>query len=141
MSLKGPIISVEDDEDDQYLIGETLKNLGVPNEVRFFPNGEAALQYLETTTEQPFLILCDINMPLMNGLELRQRILANQHLAQKAIPFIFLTTAATPQIIRTAYDATVQGFYKKATDYASMQHQLKLIIDYWQHCMHPTNPV
>jgi CheY-like chemotaxis protein len=139
MSLKGPIISVEDDEDDQYLIGETLKNLGVTNEIRFFPNGEAALHYLETTTEQPFLILCDINMPLMNGLELRQRIIASDNLSQKAIPFVFLTTAATPQLVRTAYDATVQGFYKKATDYGGMQQQLKLIIDYWRSCLHPTS--
>jgi len=43
MSLKGPIISIEDDEDVQYLIGEAIQRLDIPNELRFFSNGEVAL--------------------------------------------------------------------------------------------------
>ncbi|WP_080237034.1 response regulator [Spirosoma rigui] len=137
MSLLGPIISIEDDEDDQYLIEQTINQLNIPNELRFFSNGETALHYLQTTTEQPFLILCDVNMPIMNGLELRHLINQSEYLREKSIPFIYLTTAANAQLVREAYDATVQGFYKKASDYAGMRHQIKLIIDYWQACLHP----
>ncbi|WP_428667684.1 response regulator [Runella sp.] len=139
MSLIGPIISVEDDTDDQYLISQIIGSLDLPNELIFFPNGKTALHYLETTAEQPFLILCDINMPVMNGIELRDHINKSEFLRRKSIPFVFLTTAANAQLIRIAYDAAVQGFYKKATSYAKFQQQLKLIIEYWQSCLHPNS--
>jgi CheY-like chemotaxis protein len=141
MSLLGPIISVEDDEDDQYLIEQTIQQLDIPNKIRFFANGEAALHYLETTTEQPFLILCDVNMPVMNGLEFRHLINQSDYLREKSIPFVYLTTAGNAQLVREAYEATVQGFYKKASDYAGMRHQIKLIIDYWQTCLHPNREI
>ncbi|WP_229312239.1 response regulator [Larkinella punicea] len=139
LSLKGPIISIEDDEDDQFLLGQIVKQLDIPNEIRFFPNGQLALQYLEATDEQPFLILCDINMPIMNGLELRRRINQNETLRQKSIPFVYLTTAANPDIIREAYEQEVQGFFQKATDYAGFQQQMKLLVVYWQNCLHPNS--
>ncbi|AEI47470.1 response regulator [Runella slithyformis] len=139
MSLIGPIISVEDDTDDQYLISQIIQSFELPNKLIFFPNGKMALHYLETTKEKPFLILCDINMPVMNGLELREHINKNEFLRRKSIPFIFLSTAANAQLIHIAYDAAVQGFYKKATSYSKFQQQLKLIIDYWQDCLHPNS--
>ncbi|RRB02689.1 response regulator [Larkinella rosea] len=135
--LKGPIVSIEDDEDDQFLLAQVVKKLGIANEVRFFTNGLVALQYFETTSEQPFLILCDINLPIMNGLELRKRINQSDYLRQKSIPFVFLTTAASPDIIREAYRESVQGFFQKASDYVSYQNQIKLIFDYWQTSLHP----
>lgn len=139
MSLAGPIISVEDDEDDQYLIGEVIRQLNLPNPLRFFSNGQAALHYLRTTSEQPFLILCDINMPIMNGLELRKEINENEYLRMKSIPFVYLTTAANTQLIKEAYNSMVQGFYKKAIDYSGLNQQLKLIVEYWQSCLHPNS--
>lgn len=139
MSLRGPIISIEDDEDDQFLIQEVLQELDVPNQLLFFSNGQAALHYLETTPDKPFIVLCDINMPLMNGLELRKRINESEYLRQKAIPFVYLTTAATAELVREAYNATVQGYYRKATDYAGLKQQIKLIVEYWQSCLHPNS--
>ena len=139
LSLKGPIISIEDDEDDQFLLERIVKQLNIPNEIRFFPNGQLALQYLIATDEQPFLILCDINMPIMNGLELRRRIIQSEYLRQKAIPFVYLTTAANTEIIREAYEAEVQGFFQKATDYAGFHNQIKLLFEYWKNCLHPNS--
>jgi len=139
MSLKGPIISIEDDEDDQYLIGQVIRQLNLPNSLHFFSNGQTALNYLKTTVEQPFLILCDINMPIMNGLELRKEINGSEYLRNKSIPFVYLTTAANNQLVRDAYDSMVQGFYKKAIDYSGLNQQLKLIVEYWQNCLHPNS--
>lgn len=139
MSLKGPIISIEDDEDDQFLIKRILEELDISNELLFFPNGQEALHYLEITTEQPFLILCDINMPIMNGIEFRKQIMKSDYLREKAIPFVFLTTAANQELVRTAYDETVQGFYKKSTNFAQFQEQIQLIVKYWQSCLHPNS--
>ncbi|MFD2933260.1 response regulator [Spirosoma flavum] len=141
MSFKGPLISIEDDEDDQYLIARIIEALAIPNELLFFSNGEEALRYLETTSEQPFLILCDINMPIMDGLELRKRINKSDYLRKKSIPFVYLTTAASPELVRIAYDETVQGFHKKAAQYADFQEQIELIIKYWQNCLHPNSEV
>lgn len=141
MSLSGPILSVEDDTDDQFLISQCIHSLGLPNQLVFFSDGQAALNYLETASEQPFLILCDINMPIMNGIEFRQYINKSDYLRQKAIPFVFLTTAANKNLVQLAYDATVQGFYQKASDYNGFQQQIKLIINYWQSCLHPNSRI
>ncbi|MFD2569152.1 response regulator [Spirosoma soli] len=140
MSLKGPILTIDDDEDDQYLLRQVIKDLPVTNDVYAFFNGKEALHYLETTDEQPFLILCDINMPQMDGLELREYIIQNEYLRNKSIPFVYFTTAANPDLIRAAYNTTVQGFYQKAAEYAGLQEQIRLIIAYWQSCLHPNQP-
>ncbi|CAG5018290.1 Response regulator rcp1 [Dyadobacter sp. CECT 9275] len=137
MSLAGPVISVEDDEDDQYLIREILDDLQIPNAVRFFSNGSEALDYLTTTTEKPFLILCDVNMPVMNGLELRSIIEANPVLKKKAIPFIFLSTSDNKALLNEVYKGTIQGYFKKQGDYAVFRKHMDVIIRYWQTCLHP----
>lgn len=139
MLLKGPIILIEDDEDDQYLIRKALEALQLVNKLHFFSNGKAALDYLETTAEQPFLILCDINMPLMNGLELRRRINQSDYLRKKATPFVFLTTVASAEVIEAAYEESVQGFYKKPLHFADLQEQMRVTVAYWQNCLHPNS--
>lgn len=141
MSLQGPIILIEDDEDDQFMITKALHELKLSNPLKYFGNGEEALVYLEMTPEKPFLILCDINMPLMNGLELRQRVHQNEYLRQKSIPFVFLTTATNESYIELAYKESVQGFYKKAATYQGLLQQLRTIVDYWQSCLHPSSRI
>lgn len=137
MSIRGPIISIEDDADDQFLIKSVVEELDIPNELLFFNNGVEALLYLETTREQPFLIVCDINMPVMNGLELRERIERNEYLRQKSIPFVFLSTADNPLVIQTAYQTTIQGFFKKENSFDEFKARLKVMYDYWSYCLHP----
>lgn len=141
MSLQGPIISVEDDEDDQFLIREVVEALNLPNELLFFPNGQAALEYLKITTDKPLVILCDINMPLMDGLELRKCIIASEYLRKKAIPFVYLTTAASAELVNAAYDSAVQGYYQKSAQFSGLQRQISLIIEYWKSSLHPNSRV
>ena len=139
MSAQGPILIIEDDEDDQFMIRLALDQLNVSNDKRFFDNGQRALDYLLTTTEQPFLIFCDINMPLLNGLELRETINENEYLRKKAVPFVFLTTSANQNAVRIAYDLTVQGYFKKASSFEGIKAQLQLTVAYWKSCLHPNN--
>lgn len=139
MSLKGPIVVIEDDEDDRHLIGEMLSELHLPNQVRYFEDGKAALEYLLSTTESPLIILCDVNMPVMNGLELRDQIDVDPYLKEKAIPFIFLSTSDEIRLLKKAYAATIQGFFRKWNDFETGTHDLKVIIDYWKRCLHPNN--
>jgi CheY-like chemotaxis protein len=139
MSIKGPIISIEDDADDQFLIKSVMEELEVTNELLFFSNGVEALLYLETTLDQPFLIICDINMPVMNGLELRERIDKNEYLRKKSIPFVFLSTADNPLVIETAYESTIQGFFKKENTFDELKARIRVMYDYWAYCLHPNH--
>ena len=137
MSLKGPIVLIDDDDDDQYLVQSMLQELDLPNELRLFENGKHALDYLKNTAESPFLILCDINMPVMNGLELRDQIDADPYLKDKSIPFVFQSTSADFFLIKECYKGNIQGFFKKEMDMKSCIDQLDLIIRYWQVSLHP----
>lgn len=139
MSHLGPIIIIDDDEDDQFLIKQCVSELGVVNECRCFANGQTAYDYLLVTSEQPFLILCDVNMPILNGLELRNRIDSNPYLQDKAIPFVFLSTSDAESLVKKAYEGTIQGYYKKQPDYIDFKESIKQIIGYWRLCLHPNN--
>lgn len=139
MPASGPIVIVENDLEDQEVLAHMLESIGVKNELRFFDNGKLALDYLRTMSRQPFLILCDINMPLMNGLELREQICNNAYLREKSIPFIFLTTSSNYRDIKKAYELTVQGYFKKQDTYGALKKDLEDIIAYWSKCKHPNN--
>ena len=139
MSKYGPVILVEDDEDDREILKEVFKSLEVENTLLFFSNGQEVLNYLMTTTDKPFLILCDVNLPKMRGTELRHRLNENEHLRKKSIPFVFLSTSAEPGAVRDAYDQMVQGFFQKEHRYEQVKSMIKLIIDYWSVCKHPNN--
>ena len=137
MALKGPVIIVEDDPNDAEVIVAAIKEIGIPNEARVMNKAEEAYDYLHTTKEQPFLILCDIRMPQTDGLALRDRIMKNEYLRKKSIPFIFFTGMVSQDIINTAYDLEVQGFYQKAFSYQGIKDQLLAIFIYWKHSLHP----
>lgn len=135
----GEILIIDDDADDRDLMKEIIQELDVNNRVRFFENGKEALDYLVVMQEQPFIILCDVNMPLMNGIELRQRINENEVLHKKSIPFVFFTTAATEDAVSKAYEMSVQGYFQKPVDYKQMRRLLELTLEYWFQCKHPNN--
>ncbi len=133
----GPIIIVEDDVDDQEFVREALDAIQVKNEVRFFADGKQALEFLLATLLKPLLIISDVNLPIMDGLNLKTAIEKNEVLRRKSIPFIFLSTSADPQAVLDAYDLNVQGFFVKENSFPGIQIQLKLIVDYWLACKHP----
>lgn len=137
--IPDPVLIIEDDADDQYFIRTICDKLGVSGELIFFDDGLQALTYLQTTQSKTFLILCDINMPVMNGLELRRKIQEDENLRKKSIPFIFLSTAARPKEVEEAYDLTVQGFFVKASQLSEMEKTLDLLLNYWLRCKHPNS--
>lgn len=88
-SKQGPIIFIEDDLDDQEILKEVLHSLKISNTLLLFSDGMEAFSYLKTNEDQPFLILCDINLPKMNGLEFREKVVGDERLRKKSIPFFF----------------------------------------------------
>ena len=139
MNKKGEIIIIEDDEDDYLLLEEVFQELNFPNKRVYFPDGEAALNYLLKAETIPFLILSDINMPKLNGFELRERLHTDAQLQLKCIPYLFFSTAINQQMVIDAYSMSAQGFFIKQDSFAEIKKTIKVILDYWTRCASPNN--
>jgi CheY-like chemotaxis protein len=137
MNRKGPIIFIEDDQDDQEIFQEVFKDLEYQNEIIFFSDGEAALDYLNKNEVEPFIIFSDINMPKLSGMELRNKIHENENLRIKTIPYLFFSTSAEQQHVVDAYSKSIQGFFVKPSAYSEIKSLLKSIVEYWQKCVSP----
>ena len=131
MNTSKPVIVIEDNEDDQNLLKEVFQELNYENEIIFFSEGNSAFEYLNSYKRKPFLILCDINMPAMNGFELRDKIYQDDELRINCLPYIFLTTMMSPRIILEAYSKSVQGFFVKPHSYKDMLKLIRSIMEYW----------
>jgi CheY-like chemotaxis protein len=137
--LSGPIINIDDDEDDHEIIIAVCEKLGVGKHLKCFRDGEEALTYLKHSHEYPSIILCDVNMPRITGFELRKTINANNVLRERSVPFIFYSTAAELSQVREAYNMTVQGFFLKGSTFHEAERTFKIILDYWCLCKHPNS--
>jgi len=139
MNKDGPIIVIEDDMDDQEILQEIFLNLGYNNKISYFIDGNEALDYLNRTEVQPFLILSDINMPKLNGFELRNKVFNNTQLQEKCIPYLFFTTGANKKAVSDAYAMSVQGFFLKPATIPLFQETIRKIIEYWKECIAPSS--
>lgn len=138
LNKRGPVVVIEDDMDDQQMLEDIFKTLNYPNKIVFFADGNAALEYLNRTDVNPFLILSDVNMPRINGFELRSKIHTNNQLHIKCIPYLFFTTSATKESVIDAYAISVQGFFVKPNSYQKLEKTIKVIMDYWRECIAPS---
>ncbi|NEU70197.1 response regulator [Spirosoma agri] len=134
---EAPIIFIDADEDDQLMFKQALADLSSSHPPVVFSNGETALDYLVSVDQAPFLILSEISMPGMNGLELRQQIDKNPTLKKQLIPFVFLSYPIHDNLVEQAYDLTIQGLFEKKLAYEDWKTQLRDIIAYWTACHHP----
>jgi CheY-like chemotaxis protein len=140
MSKNGPIIIVDDDPDDQLLAREVISSIGMHNHVMQFFTALDALNYLMSDMlEQPFVIMSDINLPRMNGIELKKAIEANAELCKRAIPFVYYSTSGEKSIVDKAFTLQVQGFFVKANSLEEMRKSFRIIFDYWRLSRHPNN--
>jgi CheY-like chemotaxis protein len=137
MNKDGPVVIIEDDLDDQDLLKEVFIALKYKNEIIFFADGEAALDFLNKTEVVPFLILSDINLPKVDGFELRNKIHTNEKLHLKCIPYLFFSTAANKKYVVDAYSMSVQGFFLKPNNYDKWENRIRKIMEYWQECIAP----
>ena len=136
--LKSPILIVEDDKDDCELLTTALLAIGITNEFVCFQNPAEALIYLKTTKSETFLIISDVNMPLMNGFDFKKKINEDGKLSRKKIPFVFLSTSASTYLVNEAYDLSIQGYFQKPSDFRAMNDVVRSIVEYWKNCKHPT---
>src|SRR6187455_3396748 len=137
MNKRGPIIIIEDDIDDQDILNEIFVELNYINKLVFFKDSTEALEYLTNTDIEPFLVLSDINMPKLNGMELREKIHNNEDLRLKSIPYLFFSTNAEQKHVIDAYSRSIQGFFVKPNNIDKLKKVIVKIVEYWQECESP----
>jgi CheY-like chemotaxis protein len=125
-----PILLIEDDSVDVMTVKRALKEIGVNNPVVAVEHGEAALDYLRRPgSERPCIILLDLNMPIMSGIEFLRE--AKNDAALRAIPVVVLTTSAEQQDKVSSFDLGVAGYMAKPVDYRAFVEVMRSIDRYW----------
>jgi CheY-like chemotaxis protein len=137
MSPDLPIIVVEDDADDQELIIVAIKQSGFQNPVMIFDNGMDFLAYLRATDVDPFIIICDIQLPSMDGIEIKQHINNEPELRSKSIPFVYLASVVNQLVLDEVFKSTVQGFFEKGKNFEELATTVKFVLEYWEDSLHP----
>ncbi len=125
-----PVLLVEDDSVDAMTVKRAFKDLDIANPLVRTLNGEEALEYLKNEeNEKPSIIILDLNMPRMNGLEFIQAIKADDTL--KKIPIVVLTTSQEERDKLESFKLSVAGYMLKSIDYKKFVETIKAISTYW----------
>ena len=127
MKNEKPILLVEEDCVDVMTVRRALKDNDVTNRLDIARNGEEALEYLNV--EKPCIILIDLNMPRMNGIELLKVIKQTDTL--KMIPVVVLTTSQDEQDRMESFKSGAAGYMIKSIDYLQVVEMIRTIDLYW----------
>lgn len=129
---------IDDDTDDQELIQEIMRELNVDNKVVFFQTADECLRRLESEKTAPFLIMCDVNIPGMDGFTLRENLLQKSDKKYHSVPFIFWSSFASDQQIAHAYRLRAHGFFIKEAEFDVWKESFATIIRYWKKSRMPS---
>jgi len=123
------VMIVDDDQDEIELLRRVLKKAGRVKNITTAQEGEAALELLRTRKVAPSLILLDLKMPGMGGIETVRQLRADACL--KDIPVVIVTNSSLESDKQAAYDAGADAFLHKAFNMEQFGKDIKLLIDRW----------
>lgn len=134
MTTSKPVLYVEDDDNDVFLMERAFKKLEIPNPLRMANDGKMAIEYLDgaaagKTDQEPCLVLLDLSMPGKHGLEVLKWIRNNAVLT--SLPVIVLTSSNQESDIHRAFLLRANGFITKPGDANKLLNIVKAIQDYW----------
>jgi CheY-like chemotaxis protein len=130
MKSTRPILLVEDDKIDAMTVRRSMKDLNITNQLIHVYNGLEALDHLKNlSNEKPCIILLDLNMPKMNGIELL-KVLKNDA-ALKKLPVVVLTTSNAEKDKTESFNLSIAGYMLKPVDYKQFVDVIKDINFYW----------
>ena len=130
MKKQETILLVEDDTVDQLTVKRALRDINITNPLKITNNGEEALEYLRNEkNEIPGIILLDLNMPKMNGVEFLK--IAKNDSRIKKIPVIVLTTSKEDRDRINTFDLGVAGYMVKPVAYMQFVEVIRTINLYW----------
>lgn len=137
------ILLVEDDDIDAEAVERAFRKQRIANPIRRVVNGAEALACLrgetaESKIEWPFLILLDLNMPKMNGIEFLQEMRADEKL-RTSIVFVLTTSDADADKIK-AYDLNIAGYIVKSRVGEDFVNLVSMIDHYWRYVEFPPDP-
>jgi CheY-like chemotaxis protein len=125
-----PVLLVEDDRVDAMTVKRALKDLNVANLLVHTSDGEEALEHLRNdSNEKPCVILLDLDMPKMSGIELLKTIKADDVL--KKVPVVILTTSQDAQDKFDTFGLSAAGYIVKPTDYKKFVEAMRTVNLYW----------
>ncbi len=124
------ILLVEDDPGHARLIEKNLRRSGITNRIVAVDDGQKALDYLHGAGEyadrspaSPLLVLLDLNMPVLDGYQVLERIKADPQTSR--IPVIILTTTDDPREVSRCYDLGCNVYVTKPVDYAQFSEAIR----------------
>jgi two-component system response regulator len=137
------ILLVEDNPDDVELTRIAFREAKIANSLVVVNDGAEALDYLfargahagRDPAELPSIVLLDLNLPKVDGREVRQAIRANE--ATKTLPVVVLTTSAEPFDVETSYALGVNSYIQKPVDFEQFVWAVKQVGLYWLVLNHP----
>ena len=125
-----PILLVEDDQVDVMTVQRALKDLNVTNRLEITGDGEQALSFLRSPdNSKPCVILLDLSMPRMNGIEFLR--VAKQDTKFRKIPVVVMTSSEEEQDKVDSFDLGVAGYIVKPVAYQDFVEAMKTIDMYW----------
>ena len=123
------ILLIEDDVIEVMKFNRTIGSLNLSHKVIEANNGEDALKILENKTNRPDIILVDLNMPKINGIEFLNILKSDNVL--RYIPAIVLTTSSNMKDLRECYEAGVAGYLLKPLKYEDYVSRTEKLLAYW----------
>lgn len=123
------ILLIEDDAIEVMKFKRVLSNFQVNHEVIEANNGEVAQHILNQQDNLPGIILLDLNMPKVNGIEFLTELKNNQEL--KYIPVVILTTSSNYKDLKKCYEIGIAGYIIKPLKYEEYVLKMEMLLDYW----------
>lgn len=123
------ILLIEDDAIEVMKFNRVIKTLSYNHKIIEAHNGEEALEILKIKEIIPDIILLDLNMPKLNGLEFLKILKSDATL--KYIPSIILTTSGNQKDLLECYKTGIAGYVLKPLKYEDYTERIKKLLDYW----------
>jgi len=142
----GVILLVEDNPDDEMLTLRALKKNNVLNPVVVVRDGEEALDYLfangayvsRPANEQPVVVLLDLKLPKVDGLEVLRRLRADDR--TRTLPVVAFTSSSEAQDIERSYRLGINSYVRKPVNFDQFVSAVGLMGSYWITVNHPPQP-
>ena len=129
MKKKLKILLIEDDTIELMKLNRAMSSLNMNHEVMEANNGEDGLELLLNKKYYPDIILLDLNMPKINGIEFLSILKDNESL--KFIPTIILTTSSNEKDLQACYNIGISGYILKPLKYDEYIAKIKVLLSYW----------
>ena len=124
-----PVLIAEDDEDVVFFLQRIFRKQGIQNPLKFVPDGQQALDYLETETRPPRVALLDIKMPVKDGFDVLKRVRAHPKLSR--LPVVMFSNSREERDVNRAYDLGANSYVVKPSGAVEMEDFVGKLHDYW----------